>query len=94
MTSLARARTLPALLMCCALLLGAAAALLASASGAHADTSIGKLTLDQDGGSTDDNPFAVRVTTDAPCPADQADRVRLMVINPATGESLSSASPR
>ncbi|MFF3754979.1 Ig-like domain repeat protein [Streptomyces sp. NPDC002018] len=85
MTRLARARTLPALLMCCALLLGAVAAVLGAAAGASAAGRLGDLTLGQTSGTILDNPLSPRVSTDAACPAGQGDLVRLSAVHPTDG---------
>ncbi|WP_046494543.1 Ig-like domain-containing protein [Streptomyces odonnellii] len=87
MTRLARARTLPALLMCCALLLGAVAAVLGAAAGASAAGRLGDLTLGKTSGVITDKPLIPHVTTTVPCPQGQANTVRLMVIHPETGEA-------
>ncbi|MFE2598325.1 Ig-like domain-containing protein [Streptomyces sp. NPDC059396] len=89
MTRLARARTFPALLMCCALLLGAAAAVLGAAATASAAGRLGDLTLSKTSGSINDNPLVPHVTTDAPCPTGQGDAVWLKVVHPAgTGSRI------
>ncbi|MFE4829597.1 Ig-like domain-containing protein [Streptomyces sp. NPDC056672] len=85
MTRLARARTFPALLMCCALILGAAAAVLGAAATARAADRLGDLTLSRTSGSINDNPLVPHVTTDAPCPAGQGDALQLRVVHPTTG---------
>ncbi|WP_328718878.1 hypothetical protein OHT52_04810 [Streptomyces sp. NBC_00247] len=59
-----------ALLMSCALLLAALAAVLASATQAHAFTTIGSLRLTPSSGSIDTPLLVTRVETDGPCPAD------------------------
>ncbi|QIB43915.1 Ig-like domain-containing protein [Streptomyces aureoverticillatus] len=89
MKRLAPLRSPASLLLCCALVLGALAAALALSSPAHAAGQIGKLSLGKTSGSTKDTPITPKVTGDAPCPAEQKDAVRLVVVNPATGAALS-----
>ncbi|WP_326810219.1 Ig-like domain-containing protein [Streptomyces scopuliridis] len=82
MTRLARARSLPALLLCCALLMGAAATVLGAAATASAADRLGDLTLGRTTGSIMDNPLVPRVTTDTACPEGQGGAVRLNVLHP------------
>ncbi|MYZ38962.1 MULTISPECIES: Ig-like domain-containing protein [unclassified Streptomyces] len=89
MTRLARARTFPALLMCCALLLGAAAAVLGAAATASAAGRLGDLTLGKTSGSITDDPLVPHVTTDAPCPTGQGDAVQLRVVHPTNASRTS-----
>ncbi|MGW2512682.1 Ig-like domain-containing protein [Streptomyces scopuliridis] len=86
MTRLARARSLPALLLCCALLMGAAAAVLGAAATANAVDRLGDLTLGRTTGSITDNPLVPRVTTDTACPEGQGGMVRLSVLHPTDGK--------
>ncbi|MFD7893552.1 Ig-like domain-containing protein [Streptomyces sp. NPDC059743] len=89
MTRLARARTLPALLMCCALLMGAAAAVLGAAATASAAGRLGDLTLSKTSGSITDDPLVPHVTTDVPCPTGQGDAVQFKVVHPTNGSRTS-----
>ncbi|MDX3852156.1 Ig-like domain-containing protein [Streptomyces sp. AK02-01A] len=85
MKRLARARTLPALLMCCALLMTAAAAVLGVAATASAAGRLGDLTLSQTSGSINDNPLIPHLSTDAACPEGQGEQVSLTVLKPDDG---------
>ncbi|MFJ9030062.1 Ig-like domain-containing protein [Streptomyces sp. NPDC102274] len=85
MTRLARARSLPALLLCCALLMGAAAAVLGAAATANAAERLGDLTLVRTTGSITDDPLVPQVTTDTACPEGQGDALRLTVLHPTDG---------
>ncbi|MFE4372958.1 Ig-like domain-containing protein [Streptomyces sp. NPDC056835] len=87
MTRLARARSLPALLLCCALIMGAAAAVLGAAATANAAGRLGDLTLSSTTGSTTDDPLVPRVSTDTACPQGQGGAVRLTVLHPTDGTS-------
>ncbi|MGW6605200.1 Ig-like domain-containing protein [Streptomyces sp. NPDC055036] len=95
MTRLARARSLPALLLCCALLMGAAAAVLGAAATANAAGRLGDLTLGTTTGSTTDDPLVPRVSTDTACPEGQGGAVRLTVLHPTLGTTarLGNATP-
>ncbi|MFJ2795443.1 Ig-like domain-containing protein [Streptomyces sp. NPDC087290] len=85
MRHLAPPRTPAALLLCCSLLLAAAATVLGLAPTARAEDALGTLTFPVASGMTADNPTFPRVTTDGPCPAENAQQVSLVLAKPGGG---------
>ncbi|MFD7491844.1 Ig-like domain repeat protein [Streptomyces sp. NPDC059832] len=85
MRHLAPPRTPAVLLLCCSLLLAAAATVLGLAPTARAEDALGGLTFPVASGKTADNPTFPKVTTDGPCPAENAQQVSLVLAKPAGG---------
>ncbi|MEU6013666.1 Ig-like domain-containing protein [Streptomyces sp. NPDC047515] len=85
MRHLAPPRTPAALLLCCSLLLAAAATVLGLVPPAHADDTLGRLTLPVTSGKIADNPTFPEVTTDGACPAANAQMVSLVLAVPTGG---------